>query len=212
METSTTRVRSEKVHLVTSLEISDPFGTMTSEPSAVRMTLARMPMRLTYLSLVGVLQSRRLHGAGQCDQPHERDSAGNRHRGSDSRRPRRPSWRRASVVLPGRDDGHSFIAGRLCDHSCPLSCFRTKRRNLEGKSKYCLRWKLLKTGGESKASRSIALRIFIRGMRGLLDRGSEPPILQGLPPACRAFYERSRSRWRTDGGEKVCPARVSRNG
>jgi hypothetical protein len=38
------------------------------------------------------------------------------------------------------------------------------------------------------------------------------PILQGLPPACRAFYERSRSRWRTDGGEKVCPARVSRNG
>ena len=32
------------------------------------------------------------------------------------------------------------------------------RRNLEGKSKYCLRWKLLKTGGESKASRSTALR------------------------------------------------------
>src|SRR5580692_5339976 len=86
------------------------------------------------------------------------------------------------------------------------------RRNLEGKSKYCLRWKLLKTGGESKASRSTALRIFIRGMRGLLGRGSKPPILQGLPPACRAFYERSRSRWRTDGGEKVCPARVSRNG
>src|SRR6478672_493240 len=27
--------------------MSDPFGTMTSEPSAVRMTLARMPMRLT---------------------------------------------------------------------------------------------------------------------------------------------------------------------
>jgi len=27
--------------------LSDPFGTMTSEPSAVRMTLARMPIRLT---------------------------------------------------------------------------------------------------------------------------------------------------------------------
>src|ERR1700731_4792750 len=25
--------------------------------------------------------------------------------------------------------------------------------------------------------------------------GSKPPILQGLPPACRAFYARSRSRW-----------------
>jgi hypothetical protein len=25
-------------------------------------------------------------------------------------------------------------------------------------------------------------------------------ILQGLPQACRAFYERSHSRWRTDGG------------
>src|SRR5258708_2128336 len=87
------------------------------------------------------------------------------------------------------------------------------RRNLEGKSEYCLRWKVLKTVGESKAARSNALRILIRGMRGLLGRGSKPAILQGLPPACRTFYyKRSRGRWRTDGGEKVCPARVSRNG
>src|ERR1700719_3588710 len=87
-----------------------------------------------------------------------------------------------------------------------------QRRSVEGKSKYCMRLKLMKTGDESEGSRSTALRIFIRGMRGLVGRDSEPPILQGLPPACRAFYERSRSRWRTDGGEKVCPARVSRNG
>src|ERR1700719_405254 len=66
-------------------------------------------------------------------------------------------------------------------------CGGQRRIGVEGKSKYCLRWKLLKTGGESKASRSTALRIFIRGMRGLLGRGSKPPILQGLPPACRAF-------------------------
>src|SRR5271165_426114 len=65
-------------------------------------------------------------------------------------------------------------------------CGGQRRIGVEGKSKYCLRWKLFKTGGESKASRSTALRIFIRGMRGLLGRGSEPPILQGLPPACRA--------------------------
>jgi hypothetical protein len=31
-----------------------------------------------------------------------------------------------------------------------------------------LRWKLLKSGGELKASRSTVLRIFIRGMKGLL--------------------------------------------
>src|ERR1700686_5113591 len=67
-------------------------------------------------------------------------------------------------------------------------CGGQRRSGVEGKSKYCLRWKLLKTGDESKASRSTALRIFIRGMRGLLGRGSEPPILQGLPPASRAFY------------------------
>src|SRR4029077_19168758 len=91
-------------------------------------------------------------------------------------------------------------------------CGGQRRSGVEGKSKYCLRWKLLKTGDESKASRSTALRIFIRGMRGLLGRGSEPPILQGLPPACRAFYERSRSRWRTDGGKKVWPARGGRDG
>ena len=55
----------------------------------------------------------------------------------------------------------------------PLAGFRqaglrrpaAKRRNLEGKSKCCLRWKLLKTGGELKASRSTVLRIFIRGMK-----------------------------------------------
>src|ERR1700674_1440569 len=49
-------------------------------------------------------------------------------------------------------------------------CAGQRRIGVEGKSKYCLRWKLLKTGGESKASRSTALRIFIRGMRGLLGR------------------------------------------
>jgi hypothetical protein len=65
--------------------------------------------------------------------------------------------------------------------------------------------KLLKTGGESKASRSIALRIFIRGMRGLLGRGSKPPILQGLLPACRSFYFMKEVV--AYGGEKVCPAR-----
>src|SRR5215471_18884134 len=60
------------------------------------------------------------------------------------------------------------------------------RRNLEGKSKYCLRWKLLKTGGESNASRSTVLRTFIRGMRGLFERGSKPPILQARGgQACR---------------------------
>ena len=53
-------------------------------------------------------------------------------------------------------------------------CGGQRRIGVEGKSKYCLRWKLLKTGGESKASRSTALS--------------------------------------TDGGEKVCPARASRNG
>jgi len=62
-------------------------------------------------------------------------------------------------------------------------CGGQRRIGVEGKSKYCLRWKLLKTGGESKASRSTALRIFIRGMRGLLGRGSEPPIgpAPGMP-------------------------------
>src|ERR1700736_2902670 len=83
-------------------------------------------------------------------------------------------------------------------------CGGQRRIGVEGKSKYCLRWKLLKTGGESKASRPTALRIFIRGMRGPLGRGSEPPILQGLPRHAGRFNERSRSRWRTDGGEKVC--------
>jgi hypothetical protein len=39
----------------------------------------------------------------------------------------------------------------------------------------------LKTGGESKASRSTVLRIFIWGMGGLLGKGSKPLILQGLP-------------------------------
>src|SRR5271169_3689848 len=34
-------------------------------------------------------------------------------------------------------------------------CGGQRRIGVEGKSKYCLRWKLLKTGGESKASRSI---------------------------------------------------------
>jgi hypothetical protein len=43
-----------------------------------------------------------------------------------------------------------------------------RRRNSVGKSKYCLRWTLLKTGGDSKASRSTVLRMFIRGMMGLL--------------------------------------------
>ena len=60
------------------------------------------------------------------------------------------------------------------------------RRSLEGKSKYCLRWKLLKTGGESKASRSTVLGTFIRGMRGLLERSSKPPMLQARgTQACR---------------------------
>ena len=36
-------------------------------------------------------------------------------------------------------------------------CGGQRRIGVEGKSKYCLRWKLLKTGGESKASRSTAL-------------------------------------------------------
>src|SRR5438094_8533526 len=66
--------------------------------------------------------------------------------------------------------------------------------NWEGKSKYCLRWRLLKTGGESNASRSTVLRTFIRGMMGLLDSGSKPPILPGRAQACRAFYGRSRSK------------------
>lgn len=35
---------------------------------------------------------------------------------------------------------------------------------LQGKSEYCLRWRLLKTGGESKDSCSTVLRTFIRGM------------------------------------------------
>jgi hypothetical protein len=39
-----------------------------------------------------------------------------------------------------------------------------------GEIKYCLRWKLLNTGADSKASCSTALRIFIRGMGGLLAR------------------------------------------
>jgi hypothetical protein len=46
-----------------------------------------------------------------------------------------------------------------------------------------LRWKLLKTGGELKASRSTVLRIFIRGMKGLLGRGSKPPHLTGTCPS-----------------------------
>ena len=41
--------------------------------------------------------------------------------------------------------------------------------------------------GELKASRSTVLRIFIRGMKGLLGRGSKPPILQGPAPACRVL-------------------------
>jgi len=39
-----------------------------------------------------------------------------------------------------------------------------------GEIKYCLRWKLLNTGADSKASCSTVLRIFIRGMGGLLSR------------------------------------------
>jgi hypothetical protein len=53
-----------------------------------------------------------------------------------------------------------------------------------GKSKYCLRWTLLKTGGDSKASRSTVLRMFIRGMMGLLLKLH---ILQGCAEECRVF-------------------------
>jgi hypothetical protein len=39
----------------------------------------------------------------------------------------------------------------------------------------------LNIGGESNASRSTVLRIFILGIRGLLDSGSKPPTLPGSP-------------------------------
>ena len=46
-DTSITRYQSDRVQLVTFLEMIVPFGTMTSQPSTVRITHARIPMRRT---------------------------------------------------------------------------------------------------------------------------------------------------------------------
>src|SRR5215831_4390324 len=59
-----------------------------------------------------------------------------------------------------------------------------------GKSKYCLRWKLLNTGADSNASCSTELRMFIRGTAGLLrkscrNRNGPYPARKDRP---RALY------------------------
>ena len=56
----------------------------------------------------------------------------------------------------------SYSPSRLKCRQAAAEPWATASRNLEGKSKYCLRWKLLKTAGESKASRSTVLRTFVR--------------------------------------------------
>jgi hypothetical protein len=61
-----------------------------------------------------------------------------------------------------------------------------RRRSSMGKSKYCLRWTLLKTGGDSKASRSTVLRMLIRSMTGPLIL-FETAKLTGCPEECRGF-------------------------